>query len=392
MYTHNRFLLFLVVLCSPLASSAQTQPTEPDFQSSYDAYVLLSSKNNWNGSLEYAAKAYETGKILFPDNRRLLSQLTFNYGQNLFKTLRHNEAQDLLSEALNLYELEFGIDAAELIPVLKELGNVTANTGGEYLKYFDRALAITETFHGADSLDYGILAAQVGTLAYVDGRPHKAKDYIYKGLDILSVKLDASDLRLVQTTAYAGATDFYTGQIDSSIVRLEKVLPMLDNPQEPPTPLEISLHDILAQAYYSTDEMELANQHLAAIGKPPYPLPEPAIKFQNMVFPWPPVLIRREIGLVRVKYDIDEKGRVQNVSVPLLVGNPKLADATINVIKKWRYEPLLIDGKRVSYTGMQLTFIFPMPESPHTKKMRCKNSKCFVGESLFMILSSNIMI
>jgi TonB family protein len=243
-----------------------------------------------------------------------------------------------------------------LIPVLVELAKSNMLSNDYYFSLYDRAVRLAETHYGPDSLDFGRLAVNV-SLKYLDeDRPHKAKDFIYRGLEALAARLDATDPELVNATVYAGLIDFKTGQIPASIERLEKILPKLEDPQNPLSSLEM-----IAQAYHSSDEMVLANQHLAAINKPPYPEPQTPIYFTNITFPKVRRTLREEAGVVTVKFDINEDGRPENSRVTLLIGIQDLADSTVAAMKKWRFKYEPVDGKINKYKDLEMSFTFPMP-------------------------------
>lgn len=65
----------------------------------------------------------------------------------------------------------------------------------------------------------------------------------------------------------------------------------------------------------------------------------------SMVPPkYPKNALKQKIeGSVSLKLLVSEKGNVEDVS--LINGNPQLADAAMDAVRKWKYAPYLVDGK-----------------------------------------------
>lgn len=74
-----------------------------------------------------------------------------------------------------------------------------------------------------------------------------------------------------------------------------------------------------------------------------------------------PIYPRRELrkgkqAWVHITYCIDESGSTQNVSVLSSVGGPRFDRAAVEAIKRWKFEPALIDGER-SWQSRNETYI-----------------------------------
>jgi len=59
---------------------------------------------------------------------------------------------------------------------------------------------------------------------------------------------------------------------------------------------------------------------------------------------------------VHVAYCVDESGATQNVTVLDSVGSPRFGKAAVDTVRRWRFEPALIDGKP-SWQSRNQTFI-----------------------------------
>ena len=73
---------------------------------------------------------------------------------------------------------------------------------------------------------------------------------------------------------------------------------------------------------------------------------------------YPPVAKQLKIqGRIELEISIDAAGSVDNVKV--LAGNPALTGTAVNTLKRWRFEPILADGKPVRAVAI-LSFSFKL--------------------------------
>ena len=73
---------------------------------------------------------------------------------------------------------------------------------------------------------------------------------------------------------------------------------------------------------------------------------------------YPPVAKQLKIqGRIELEVFVDAAGLVDNVKV--LTGNPALTGTAVNTLKRWRFEPILADGKPVRAVAI-LSFSFKL--------------------------------
>jgi protein TonB len=72
-------------------------------------------------------------------------------------------------------------------------------------------------------------------------------------------------------------------------------------------------------------------------------------KLVHMVKPqYPPEAKEARIqGLVRLNVQVAKDGTVEKIEV--LEGHPKLADAAVEAVRQWVYEPVKVDGQPVTF-------------------------------------------
>lgn len=74
-------------------------------------------------------------------------------------------------------------------------------------------------------------------------------------------------------------------------------------------------------------------------------------------------------GWVHLTYCIDESGSTQNVSVLSSIGDPRFDRAAVKAVKRWKFEPALIDGER-SWQSRNQTYITFAIEGSNTGASR----------------------
>lgn len=68
----------------------------------------------------------------------------------------------------------------------------------------------------------------------------------------------------------------------------------------------------------------------------------------------------RKQGYVLLSFDINEAGRVNNIEVLEAAPKHLFEKAARQALKKWKYKPMLIDGKPVTQTGQKIRLDFKM--------------------------------
>ena len=94
-----------------------------------------------------------------------LPLLLINYGTALISGAQPESAREVLKEALSLSEQIHGKDAVELIDVLMQLGDSVADVGSasRQLRFYKRALKITEQHFGRESMEYATASLRAAT-------------------------------------------------------------------------------------------------------------------------------------------------------------------------------------------------------------------------------------
>lgn len=63
-------------------------------------------------------------------------------------------------------------------------------------------------------------------------------------------------------------------------------------------------------------------------------------------------------GIALVRFDVDARGRTENVSVLLSIPSPLFGESAVRAVQRWRYEPARVDGRAVRREGAETVFEF----------------------------------
>ena len=74
-------------------------------------------------------------------------------------------------------------------------------------------------------------------------------------------------------------------------------------------------------------------------------------------------------GVVYVGFDVDERGRTENVEVIISAPQGIFDDAALDAVRSWRYEPAILDGEPVVRHGIETRFDFTM--CPYPSRRAC---------------------
>lgn len=155
--------ILLVATFIPVAPSDQEEDPAA-FKDAYLQYENYFKGGNLRESLPQAGKAYELGLPLFGKDSEEVCRLAYNYGDNLLRLRRFNDAKPGLVEALDCFERIHGADSIELAPVLMDLGHVDANInrGKKKRKLYRRAFKLYEQTYGEDSVELAWFSVRSG--------------------------------------------------------------------------------------------------------------------------------------------------------------------------------------------------------------------------------------
>ena len=119
-------LLLFVMMLSAFAAMADEGADLEAFKATYSAYQKYTDQGDFDRAAPEAKAAYKMGQQIFGLEHQNTASLAYNYGLALIEIEEAVEAKEILRETLSLYEAAYGKDSTELIPVLMDLGHVSA--------------------------------------------------------------------------------------------------------------------------------------------------------------------------------------------------------------------------------------------------------------------------
>jgi protein TonB len=136
-----------------------------------------------------------------------------------------------------------------------------------------------------------------------------------------------------------------------------KVKPEIEQPLETdqPPPPEVQFEE----AVVPPSEVPVPASQNAISGSQRQGAPAQDLKTSNRVDPTYPPASRRagEQGTVRLKVLVDTNGRPANVEVSQSSGFPRLDEAAVQAVRKWRFEAATDGTKKIqAYTQVAVTF------------------------------------
>lgn len=361
-----RYILFSLALtvCSYAYSEKLPVSETDDFNGVYKKYQGFSAKSDWLNALPYAEAAYQIGKERFGNSSKNTASLAYNYAVTLLKLKKDKEAKKVLKETLTLYEVVYGKQSKELIPVLMDLGHASAEpfNAKKQKQYYRRALKITEETYGEDSLNYGQRSLEAGITLLSKTLSRDAKRYLYKSHKTFRNLQGEESSKTGIAAFYIGKYELAIKEYENAVVYFNKVLASFEFPDEPSNKLEMSTHAFLVEAYERMGRQDLATKHCLVIGRmTPFNSKQdyqPLVK----IAPRYPLraLERGDEGYVVLEFDVDELGFVHN---PKIIDGKKtrlFGEAAIDAAKKFRYAPAFKDGEAVVTRGVKNKIIFRM--------------------------------
>ena len=135
-----------------------------------------------------------------------------------------------------------------------------------------------------------------------------------------------------------------------------KIKPEIEQPvavDQPPPELQVE------EAVTPPSDVPIPASANAIAGSQQQGAPAKDLKTSNRVDPTYPPASRRagEQGTVRLKVLVDTNGRPSNVEVTQSSGSPRLDQAAIDAVRKWRFEAATDGEKKIqAYTQVAVTF------------------------------------
>lgn len=317
-------------------------------------FYQQSAENMQSDAPIYAEAAYRLGKKIYGENDKNTARLAYNYGYALLKAHSAKDAYPALKFAQQKYDLAFGQDSAEHIPLFRDLCMVPEGKtmrSAEHGVYCWKAMTLSEKYDGLGSPGHIEMLQTCGyKFLYVEDHLYNSAQENVENKPLPVLPYFALGVRDLGRKLYTQATEHF----EAALRKLEEYGPAAYYYQA-------IVHAYLALTLETIGERETAMQHRLAIGKlrPPAGNEDymPIFKARPTYFLGVPIPDIKHT--VVVKFTILANGRVEN---PVIVKtDPKTTVynlSALQAVQKFRYTPRYVNGEPVDTKGVKETIVF----------------------------------
>ena len=365
-----RIILILSITLFTAPLIADQAADKADFNRLYTEFNdLFANSKELAPIIEVAQKLYILAPIAYGNNHMNSAVVTYNLaslydekGAELKNADEQKAFQLYLEYFAILKELEVPQDQNYLeqyIAMVKAEYN--ANTFRSDKKYARTAIKLAKKLEMSD-LELANLHYLIGNFCYKNSNVNDAKKLFQQAQTYYQNALGAEDYKVAEMNFYIARIDLSKDRHKAAEKSFLKVIEILDDKQDDNAKAMVLIsHTSLVRLYSEIGEVDNATPHCIAyamkspanINRRRIPLFEDKPKFPNF-------LKRKNIGAeasVVVEYDVDANGFTTNITIHE-AHNEKIKKAAIKAIKKYRYAPIIRDGKPAGIQGFQMTFSY----------------------------------
>jgi len=356
-----RVLIISIFIFCSLTLEANDKADETTFLEAYKSYENAVASGNLEEARKYANNTLRLSRSAFGNIHKNTAQAALNLAE-LSSTNRQQKT--LYKFALSTSEQLYGKNSIKLLDPIIGLAQAIAKSGEKTpaITLLKRAEKISAKSLDRNSLSYADVNMRIGQiyLTYVTSR--KGKKHFAQAKKVFQ-KLSNDDGQLG-----AAQADFWIGKqylaeknnikATKSLLASLKVFEVLD----PGSPITMSNHAFLIQAYEERGKRDEATKHCQAIGamRPLAPnqdyLP---VYYTRPNYPRNANVAGIE-GFAIVSLTIDKEGFVANTKVVANSGTNVFDKAAIAAAKKFRYAPRHVDGTPVATNNVRYKFNFKL--------------------------------
>jgi len=319
----------ILVLLTSLFLILQTPQQSPELKEASDlslSVVKLFKEGKFDEAIPLAKRSLEIRERLLPPGDPMVLTALGNLG-NLYNAKGdYNAAKKSFERLLALQEQQFGPTDVKLASTLDRLAVLYYRDRNlsKTEETYQRALTLRENAFGSDHLE---VANSLFSLAHF---------YRLSGKYDLALNAYKRSLPIFGRRARWDEPAFERARTGMSCLAYETRKPDLFNELK-------TLHEQFAPAMDLPEPMDILNGRALDLPKPEYS---------------PDARARRLSGIVVVRVEIDEKGKVLSAK-DICQGPPFLTEASINAALRARFSPTLLSGQPVKVTGViQYNFVF----------------------------------
>jgi TonB family protein len=313
---------------------------------------------------QHAMRALQLQATLAPDNRLAWAHTAVRVGGLLVDQVAGNpEAEQILTEAVEILESNYGSTAAELVAGLSALADASARRSDarEQLRHYERALGIIRDHRGAETEAYADLALRAARHSLLLSVSDAGRRHLRDARAIYERILDAGHPKIGTARLAQGEFDIARRRYRAAEAPLVMAVQTFEGIEGEQANLLRAL-SLLIAALEHQGKGDAATPYLVRLAAS---RPEVAVvDFQPVVNVRPVYpsaeARRREEGFVLVEFVVDAAGRVRDPVVIESLGSSAFQVATLDAVRKLRYAPRIENGVAVDTPGVRNLFSFTL--------------------------------
>ncbi|MDE0053538.1 MAG: TonB family protein [Gammaproteobacteria bacterium] len=348
--TDRRFII--LVLAIAVWASGAWADDRADFNAAYRAYEQHLDARDAKQALEAAKEAHRAGSKLFGKDSVNTAKLAINYAALLNDFGHYRKARRALDGTQDVFRARYGEGAVELVPIMMQLAR-SAKAPEDTLEYFRRAARLSRGYD--DNLVEAEKNFEIMSILLRMGGGAFVEPYVDRTYEIYSERLEPNDFRLGLVSYHKARWATGRGHHEQALDYLSGALTAFTNPErERMGGFERTVRMQIVEALEELGQRDASTEHLLLLGAQQdwSPEVEPVYR-RDPVVPMD-AMAKRLKGQVTVSFTVDEQGFVVDPEVSEST-QPTLNDATLAMVKGFRYAPRFIDGNPVATAGIEYT-------------------------------------
>jgi len=345
----------ILLLCLAFAVSAQD--VSKDFIKTYRAYNQAYQQGDMDRAETLAKKTLEMAVKELGPNHEKIPVLLINLGHVELLRGKYDDAEKYLAEARQ--KIKPGQKDAEtsLLTIHEDMARIYAakkdldKARGE----IKDAIAERSKSHGADDPLVAQLLSMEAQLDIADQNYDSAEKLIDQGKHIVEKKFGKDDNRVAQFLAMQGDLAVVEKKLKKAEGLYRDAMAILKKNLVADDPNILALHQKLANLYIAMGSDKFASHADAYIAKAE--LREGAALPMFIIKPKLPAGNNPD-GWVLLNMTVTDAGRVKDLKVIESSASKKVDQATLAAAAKWRFKPLIKDGKRLPQANTRARVVF----------------------------------
>ncbi len=307
-------------------------------------------------------RALSIRKSQVPEDRLAYAETVLLAGEYLpnFEVNR-DYAVTILTEALEIYESEYGKSSTEIIQPLMLLGNATARWGKPLRpkRYYKRALTIAKKKLSVEQ--HADLLQSTGKYLLQYSQSSHALQYLKEAHRAFKSLYGEDDLRTAIAALRVSQYYVAAGEPRKAEPLLKQLLDVLESDSNYRNQRLMAL-SLMVGVYEKLGASEKATPYCQAIGKiTPWSDTQDYLPIYKKAPEYPRSAVSSgSEGYVIVEYTVDENGFVQSPSIVESTGSKSFHDVSIEAAKGFRYAPAYKNGEAVAMPRVRNKFSFSL--------------------------------